>query len=234
MIAVSAFRFFRIVSPHAAYVRPALAAVLAIALCMVWLNPADVDSALGCVLLVQMFAASTAFLPDARRGRFDPALIRGHSRTRVLAAHWVVSIAPGVVSWVVVCSVAIALGGQAALSGLFGWRMLGLVMVSVVAWSAGTRVPRGFAGVLWVSILMLLLMRREQALAFVLAGPSPGVGGVLEQAAMVWLCPFLLLGGPGHIARIAVAIAAFATVLAGWAAVRSLAVCDVLLVDESS
>src|SRR5262249_24072023 len=82
--------------------RGVFGAVTAFGILTITLNPAELDSALGMVLFVQMFLASTGFAVTARRGHFDPVLVHGSARPAVLFVQWCASVTPGAIAWAVV------------------------------------------------------------------------------------------------------------------------------------
>src|SRR4029078_2213313 len=118
----SALAYFVVVRPHAAYALVALAAVTIVGMVTVWFNPSDLDSGLGMTLFVQMLLASSGFLPSARRGHYDTILVHGRHWTAALAAHWLVSIAPGALAWLFLAMAGAVLGSPAAMSALMGSR----------------------------------------------------------------------------------------------------------------
>ena len=71
------------------------------------MSPGELDSALGMLLFVQMFMASSGFLARARRGHFDSILTSASERVSVLVSHWLASVLPGVLAWAVVISAGI-------------------------------------------------------------------------------------------------------------------------------
>ena len=186
-------KYFSVIGLHPAYALVALGAIAAIGLLTVCLNPAELDSGLGMILVVQMFLASSGFAARARRGHFDPLLTAGPDRTFVVVCHWVVSVLPGVVAWSLLAGAGSLLGSPAALSAVAGRRAAALVIVSALAWAVGALLPRGAAGVLWIAVLLALLLRRADLLPLAAASEA-SVGTLLRQAATLVVCPFLLVG----------------------------------------
>ena len=156
-----ALRFFVLVRLHPPYTLMAMAACAILGAWTTSVNPGDLDSGLGIVALVQMFTASSGFVPRASAGHFDPMLVVGHSRVRVAAAHWMVSIAPGVAAWLLVTGVGLAGGSGLAISAVAGRRAVALLIVSVMAWAAGFRLPRSAAGVVWVTMLVAVVLGHD-------------------------------------------------------------------------
>ncbi len=65
-------------------------------------DPSSAVEALTPVLLLQLFVASSGFRSPARRGYYDLLLTSGTPRWKIAIAHCLVSIGPGIVSWVCV------------------------------------------------------------------------------------------------------------------------------------
>jgi hypothetical protein len=207
-----------------------LSALVTLNLVTTWLNPGDLDSSLGLILFVQMLLASSGFAASARRGHFDPMLARGRRRDAALAAHWAASVLPGAIAWAVVSLAGLYFGSAAASSALAGSRLAAFWIVSALAWCAGFRLPRGAGGAMWIGVLIVLLLRHADLLA---AGRASGLLHVVQGAATLALCPFLLLGThvPFDPPQVATASASAALVLfATWRLGVRL---DVYLVERS-
>lgn len=194
MMPPSPLRFFLAVRLHAPYALVVLAGVAAVAVWTVALSPSELDSGLGMVLFIQIFLASSGFVPAARRGHFDPLLAGSYGRTPVAMAHWLVSIGPGVAAWAIITGVAWGVGSPAAPSAIAGQRAAALFIVSALAWSVGFAFTRGAAGVGWIAALVVLLVRHVSPIAVTDSGAAPSVFTVLRHAATLMLCPFLLIG----------------------------------------
>jgi hypothetical protein len=94
-----------------------------------------------------------------------------------------------------------------------------LLIVSVLAWTAGFALARGAAGALWTAGLVAVLLRRVD----LLGSPDPTLAAspvavvlrhaavVLRHAAAVMVCPFVLLGPRPPLARGSIVAAACAT-----------------------
>lgn len=204
MTPASPLRFFLTLRLHAPY---ALIVLTGVALVSVWtvaLSPSELDSGLGMVLFVQMFLASSGFVPAARRGHFDLVLAGSYSRVPVAIAHWIVSIAPGVAAWAAITAAAYWFGSPAVSSAITGQRAAALFIVSAVAWSAGFAVTRGAAGVAWIGALVALLVRHVTLIS---ANATVSLLTVLWHAAVVVLCPFVLIGPTPAVATASILIA---------------------------
>jgi hypothetical protein len=223
--------FFLVLRPFPGYGLAAFAAVATFGVLSVWWSPGELDSALGLVLFVQMFLASTGFAVTAHRGHFDPMLGHDANRVAALAAQWCASIAPGLLTWLLLVLCGYLVGSPVVVSALAGTRLAAFFIVSALAWSAGFALPRGAAGVLWAAVLVWLLVRHPDLLGW--AGPASSALGVVRTAAALVVCPFLLIGSRTGIAAppVCAAVAfALAWLLITW---RSGSVLDVYLVERS-
>ncbi|OFW05990.1 MAG: hypothetical protein A3H96_00185 [Acidobacteria bacterium RIFCSPLOWO2_02_FULL_67_36] len=194
MIRVPAIRFFLVVLPPPSWMRVALALAGLTGCAMLWLNPADVDSALGSVLLLQMFAASGGFMSAASRGHFDAVLVTGRPRWRIALGSLTAAAAPGAAVWFTVVLVAAALGRGA--EAFAPQRLVAFASVSCVSWALGLALPPAAAGALWALVLVALALSRESAAAYLsIVHSAPATMAQLGHAtAAVVVCPFLLLG----------------------------------------
>ena len=225
-------RFFAAVGLHPPYALAILGAIVAIGVWTMSLSAGELDSALGMLLFVQMFLASSGFLVRARRGHFDPLLIGAGDRTGALVWHWIVSVAPGAAGWICLAGAGYGLGSPVAVSALVGGRAVALFIVSALAWAAGFALPRGAAGVVWLAALLGLLLGRTDILSPTV-DLSASAGTVLRHAATLAVCPFLLIGNhrlvaPGAIC--AAGLVAAVSLLAVWRRSGGL---DLYLVDRA-
>jgi hypothetical protein len=225
------FRYFLVVALQPGYALAILAAILAIGAGTIAMAPGELDAGLGMVLFAQMFLASTGFAPRARQGHFDPLLTRQTGRPRVIAVHWLISIAPGVLAWAILAGIAAFSGTPDAISAIGGARTAALLIVSATAWTAGFWLPRGAAGMLWMALLMGLVLQRADLLA---APAGSGVPRTLVlHTATLLVCPFLLLGKHPPLADGALAssiVLPLILLCAVWRRARRL---DVYLLDRS-
>ena len=194
MIRVSSLRFLLVVSPPAAWMVAAFGASVLLGVVTLWLNPADVDSALGSILLLQMFSASSGFAGPAGRGYFDPLLTGGRSRLRIAISSLVASTLPGVAAWAVVVLTAVVLGRSR--TALAFHRQVALLLVSAIAWAGGLALPRMAAGGLWAFVLLTAALSRGTIGDYlaVVQSPPAGLHASLASAAAFGVCPYLLLG----------------------------------------
>lgn len=223
-------RFFALTGLHPRYALLMLGAIVGVGVWTTSVSPRDLDSGLSMLLVSQMFLASSGFLVRGRRGYFDPLLLGAGNRTRVLVWHWLVSVAPGVVAWICLAGAGYVLGSPSAASALAGQRGVAFFIVSSLAWTAGFTLTRGAAGVLWMAVLVGLLVQRVDMLA-----PSAFAAGgsVLRQAALLMLCPFVLVGNHLAVAPAVLWVAALSSavlLLSVWRLSERL---DIYLVDRA-
>jgi len=185
-------RFFGVSRLHPRHSAVLLTVCVAFGIWTMSYDPRELDGSLGLVLIVQLFLVSTGFTSRAFAGHFDRLMVAGARRRAAALAHWVVSIAPGVIAWLALTAAGLLLGSPAAISALVGQRAVALLIVSSLAWVAGYRLPRGSAGVLWLTLLVAILLQHNlRALSMSL---DQGQHGWLWDSVMVVVCPFLLIG----------------------------------------
>jgi hypothetical protein len=224
-------KFFAVVRQSPSYGLAVLAAVTALGILTLALNPADLDSALGLVLFVHMFLTSTGFVVTARRGHFDPVLVARSERTAALFVQWCASIAPGAIAWIGLAACGYAWSSPAAWSALAGSRLGAFLIVSAMAWVLGFALPRGAGGVVWMGVLLGLLLRHADLLA-----PSAAQGSALaivRTAGALIVCPFLLLGTHVPIGTPALSASLAASAVLLLTTIRLGSRVDVYLVERS-
>lgn len=229
---VHRLRYLAVVGVHARYAIVAMAAIAGLGLVTVWLNAAEIDSGLGMILFGQMFLASSGFVVRARQGHLDPLLAGSADRTPIVIADWALSVAPGLMAWVLVAGAGLILGSPAAASALVGARAAGLFVVSSMAWVLGFALPRGAAGMLWMAVLLAILTQRTELLPDAAHAPA-AAGTVLRHALTLVLCPFLFIGNHPAVAPGAMCAALLLScvpLLLVWRLAGSL---DIYLVDRA-
>jgi hypothetical protein len=192
---VSSIRFFTVVSPVPRYLQLALLASVVLGTWMLWLNPRDIDSALGSVLFLQMCAVSNGYVSAARRGWFDPLIVSGRNRRRTAYANLAAAALPGAVAWLALAVMQAVLLAPAWPSSLSANRLAALAIVTTVGWAAGLHLPRAGSALVWSAILVITAMSRRwlPSLASLQLIPS-GLGQVGADVGACLVCPFLLLG----------------------------------------
>lgn len=222
--------FFAVSQLHPGHAVLITGSCVALGLWTLSYNPAELDSAAGLLLVVQMFLASTGFVSRAFAGHFDTVLVAGRSRRSAALAHWAVSIAPGVAGWMVLAVSALALGGAHAVSAICGRRFIALVIVSNIAWIAGFRLPRGAAGVLWLTLLVAILLQQNLRALSMTINPAFSAWG--WDVLVLLVCPFVLIGDKPAVPSAVLGGAAALSCLAVWCVVSATTRLNVLLVDR--
>jgi hypothetical protein len=201
-------RFFRTVPPVPTLMLGTFGTAVLAAAAAIGVDPTVAGRALVPVLLLQLFAAASGFAGPARRGHYDLLLARGEGRVRIALAHWSLSIAPGLLSWIALATVeTVARGAPGVL--LASGTLAALWIVSTIPWALTVALPR-FAGAIgWLALLALVaIVQPLSALPplvtsalypVVLVGveiaphdlsrvlPGATLGAVAMAAALVWI-----------------------------------------------
>jgi hypothetical protein len=113
-------------------------------------DPGAAVEALTPVLLLQLFVASSGFQHAARRGYYDLLLTSGTPRWQIAVAHCLVSVMPGIVSWMCVGLLELAAShGSHFVSGAAG-TCVAFAGMSIIAWSTAVFTSRATAAVGWL------------------------------------------------------------------------------------
>jgi hypothetical protein len=148
-------------------------------------------------LFVQMFAAASGFREPARRGHFDPVLTSGTSRVAVAAAHWAVSVAPGLAVWTALSAVILRVQPHEQPVGFTLPGLVAVLYVSSASWMAALPFTRYASGVIWILALVVLSgMNAVPTLREAFLTYQGGVESSLRQAGAALVCPMFLLA-PG-------------------------------------
>lgn len=186
--------FFHVVPPVPRWMVATLAATTVASAALVALQPSRAAAALIPVLLVQLFAAASGFSVPARRGHYDLLLTTGEDRLWIAAAHWVMSILPGVLGWVALAVVERLATAGAAASVMSSGSAAALILVSTVPWALTVSLPRFAGAIAWLALLSFaaVLLPPDRTLALV---SRLGAGGSwLEAVAALLVYPPVLAG----------------------------------------
>jgi hypothetical protein len=209
----SALRFF------GAIIRPSIlqlivmAAVILFGVWTAWNDPRRSRETTALLLMLQMFAAASGFREPATRGYFDAVLSGGGSRLAVAGAHYVASVLPGLVAWVLT---AILLYPRDRL--LIPGDVVAFAYVSSVTWAFALPLTRYASGTVWtIGLVLLAGMGELDNLRATFFTANASWAGALSRTAAAAICPiFLLENGetPNAVSRAGVA----ALGLLAWAA----------------
>ena len=193
--------------------------------------PRDIGVPYALLFFCQLFAASSGFRPAANAGHFDPALVRGATRHQLALCHWVLSSSPGCLAWLVVSGVEVWSLGHREAMGSDTTSLVGLMVVSNVAWLATLPTTRFFGGTGWLFAMGLLASSswgRTWVDGVVDSTPPSGLFEIASDTGAIIAVPFLFLvptarEAAGH--PLILLIAAFLSLVAlgvgvGWVAAR--------------
>ncbi len=155
MTFIYALRYLQIVSLVPPLFVTGFVITVAAAAARLMRDPGAALEALTPVLLLQLFVASSGFQHAARRGHYDLLLTSGTPRWQIALAHCLVSIMPGMVSWLCVGLLELAAShGNHFLSGAAG-TCAAFVGMSVIAWSTAVFASRATAAVGWLLVMTI-------------------------------------------------------------------------------
>src|SRR5262245_60556402 len=103
------------------------------------------------VPVLQVFATSTGFTAHARRGYYDLLLTEGIGRLRTALTHWLMSSAPGFVSWLVLAIAERTIAGTS--NALAAGSITALVAVSTIPWGTTVALPRFSGAIGWMLLV---------------------------------------------------------------------------------
>ena len=123
--------------------------VIAVAVAAIRLtsDPSAAADALVPVLLLQLFVASPGFRFQARRGYYDLLLTAGVARWQIAVAHCLVSIIPGIVSWLCVGLLELSASHGTSSRAFAAGTCVAFVASSLVAWGSSVSSSRPAATV---------------------------------------------------------------------------------------
>ena len=188
-----ALRFFCTVRLHSNYMLGGMAVLGMIGVVEVAASPErGIDAAVP-LLLLHMFGVSSGFAVPARRGHFDLLLTGGTSRLEIAAAHWIVSVAPGLIAWFTL-GLCEALLWSAQPGAVFASGTVAAVaLISSLGWAVTVPLPRLSGGAIWLFALVVVLTSAGYGRAGLLTAAQGG-GGSWSLGSMFVLCPLLLAG----------------------------------------
>lgn len=111
--------------------------------------------ALTPVLLLQLFVASSGFTFAARRGYYDLLLTSRTPRWQIAIAHCLVSILPGIVSWMCVGAVEMTASRDGRWLSMTSGTCAAFMGTSVIAWSVAVFSSRTATAVVWLLVLTI-------------------------------------------------------------------------------
>src|SRR5688572_22739335 len=128
-------RFFVVVPPMPLLMLGAFAVATLAAVAVILVDQSGAAGALTPLLLLQLFGAASGFDVPARRGHYDLLLTHGVARRWIIVGHWLASIAPGLIGWVVVAVVLQAVRGHDDVSLFSAGTLVAVALVSTIPWA---------------------------------------------------------------------------------------------------
>ena len=177
-------------------------------------NADGFDQVVAITLFLQLFSASTGYRDRLRCGHFDPILIGRPAPWMVALAHWMASIALGVLAWA-------ALGVIDTLGRPGHWPtpftaagVTVMLYVSTMVWMVSLPLTRYAGAVLWLASLFALASTQHlQALRQAFSLDADTASGVLHSAISALVCPIFLLIDPAAGSATILSAALLATAL---------------------
>ena len=230
----SPLRFFATVLRPSAATVTVFGALLAYGVYLVRAEPRLFGQVCGIALFFQMFSASTGYAERVRRGHFDAVLVGRSSRLSIALAHWILSLAPGGLTWVLLAVLAlVATPGEWPLP-LTPTGLVALAWVSTTVWAATLLMPRYTGGVAWlVLILVLVALNKMGPLNDAFLAGEETWAEALPKARAAMTFPLILVGRPEVAGARTLAIVAVATLIALTIGVLLIEQLDGLLRDPS-
>ena len=234
MTRTSMLRFFAVVLRAHVTLAAAAGLLLGMAAWMARNDPDEIGQLAILALFVQMFAAARGFREPARRGYFDPVLVRGYSRIAVAAAHWTVSVAPVLIVWTALSLVVLWIHPGERPVGLTLQGVVAIFYVSSAAWTLGLPFTRYASGVLWLLALFVLSgMNAIPALRMAFLAYPSGTTSLLQQAGAALICPVFLVANGRTPEAPALGVIVLATALLMGVGALFIATVDLPLQDPS-
>ncbi len=150
------WRFFRVVLRPPPTHLAAAGLLLAYGLFLAWDAPGEFDQTIGLALFLHMFVASSGYSERAIRGHFDPILTGRRSRLSIAQAHWAMSAAPGLATWLLLAGIDLVGRPRHWPAFLTLSALAAFAWVSVAVWTVTLRLIRYAGGVLWLVLVFVI------------------------------------------------------------------------------
>ncbi len=186
-------RFFRIVPPVPLLVTGFSGAALAASAGLALMAPQATPAPLPTLLVLQIFAASSGAIGPARRGYYDALLSRGVGRAQLLWGHWMASLAPVTISWLIVAMLERLSAGASGTSALSSGSLVALWLASSLPWAGTVALPRFAAAIAWLVVLVATLTTIPAGQSR-LVEALEGAGGTGWAPLAVFVYPMGLIG----------------------------------------
>jgi len=150
---VRAFKFFTVVPPLPRLMLYSFMFVTLTSTVSMSLDVSRAPTATIPILVLQVFATATGFTAHARRGYYDVLLTEGIGRLRTALTHWLMSAAPGLVSWIVLALAERTIAGTT--NALANGSITALVAVSTIPWGTTVALPRFSGAIGWMLLVVM-------------------------------------------------------------------------------
>jgi len=155
-----ALRYFQIVPVVPPLFNVAFSVAVSVAALRLMSDASAAIDALTPVLLLQLFVASSGFKFAARRGYYDLLLTSGTPRWQIAIAHCLVSILPGIVSWMCVGALEVAASRGGGWLSIAPGTCAAFIGTSIIAWSIAVFSSRTATTVMWLLVLTIPAIAR--------------------------------------------------------------------------
>jgi hypothetical protein len=140
--------------------------------------PAAALDALTPILLLQLCVAGSGFRIAARRGHFDLLLTSGTPRWQIAVAHCLVSIAPGIVSWLCVGLLELAASHGTLSRSFAAGTCAAFLSSSVLAWGVAVYSSRTAGAIGWLLVMTIPPVARWVSPLRLLGAPAASFDAV--------------------------------------------------------
>ena len=179
-------RFFLVVPPMPLLMLGAFVVATVAAVAVILADHSRAGGALTPILLLQLFGSASGFDVPARRGHYDLLLTHGVGRRWIIVGHWLASIAPGLIGWVVVAVVLHAARRPDDESLFSAGTLVAVALVSTIPWATTVRLPRFSGAIGWLLILATVSLVLPSVWRVEMPGPA-GAGQSWATAAFAVL-----------------------------------------------
>ncbi|HEX5107770.1 MAG TPA: hypothetical protein VFV95_04955 [Vicinamibacterales bacterium] len=204
---VRALQFFGVVPPLPSLMVYSFVFVTVAAIVSLSVDVHRAPTAIIPTLVLQVFATSTGFTAHARRGYYDVLLTEGVGRLRTALTHWLMSSAPGLVSWLIVAATERMIAGTT--TAVAPGSITALVASSTIPWGTTVALPRFSGAIGWMLLCVMTITLAPRGMAFGSNESLTATGWPAAVEALVF--PVRLVGGDvGHVAVLALPLLASA------------------------
>ena len=147
-------RFFLIVSPLPPLMVRTFVVIGAAATVVVLMDVERTADVLVPLFALQAFASSSGFVGPARRGYYDMLLTSGERRLTIALVHWLMSIGPGLLTWLWIAVVEAAARQSRPSLALAGGSAAAIGVVSMLGWAFTVTLPRFSGAIGWLVVVV--------------------------------------------------------------------------------